>query len=93
MRYVLFDLLYHAGRCLLGEPLGPASDLLRVDFKPGMPASVTSSGTVTWRSTSSVDAPGNCASTSMMVDARSGYASTLMLMNECRRAQQRTTER
>jgi hypothetical protein len=29
----------------------------------------------------------------MMVDARSGYASTLMLMNECRRAQQRTTER
>src|SRR5580704_16664043 len=47
-----------------------------------MPAKVISSGTVTWRSTSSADAPGNWAKTSIMAGAGSGYASTLMLRNE-----------
>src|SRR5579872_7449435 len=46
-----------------------------------MPAIVTSSGIVTWRSTSSADAPGNLAMTSTMAGAGSGYASTLTWTN------------
>ena len=50
----------------------PNNDLLRVDFSPGMPARATSSGIVTWRSTSSAEAPGYWATTSMIAGAGSG---------------------
>ena len=50
----------------------PKSDLLRKYLSLDMPAKVTSSGTVTWRSTSSAEAPGNWAMTSTIAGAGSG---------------------
>ncbi len=52
--------------------LRPNTVLVFMIRKPGMPASVTSKGMVTWRSTSSADAPENCATTSTVGGAGSG---------------------
>ena len=52
--------------------LSSKSELLRVYFRPGIPARVISSGMVTCRSTSSAEAPGNWAITSTIGGAGSG---------------------
>ena len=52
--------------------LNPNTVLVFMTCKPGIPARVTSKGMVTWRSTSSADAPGNCATTSTVGGAGSG---------------------
>ena len=52
--------------------LSPNTVLVFMACNPGIPASATSSGIVTWRSTSSAEAPGNSATTSTVGGAGSG---------------------